>query len=133
GEGEREPRLKAGAGKLGLAVEGKDVIAEDIGLPVMLVEPRALAPVNNIVLQHDTGAAFVSIKPPAAVAKDIDVVYQVVANDRAGLDAQSVNSTHVAQAPLADVVQVIEFDDVALAGPIAVTPRPTDRNRGVKS
>src|SRR5438128_596135 len=55
-------------------------------------------------------------------------VNQVVSEDGSLLDAQGVDATHVTQDALADVVEVIQLDDVLPAGRFLVTPVPTNGN-----
>lgn len=53
------------------------------------------------------------------------------------LDAQSVNAAHVAQnwsvaiAPFADVVDMVELNDIASSERIAIAPSPTDADARV--
>src|SRR2546422_1356035 len=56
---------------------------------------------------------------------------QVVAQDCSFLDAQRVNAAHIAQHALADVVEMIELDDVFTAGRFLITPVPSDGDGGV--
>jgi len=114
-----------------LFAEGEDVVAYDIFASVMLVEAGALGAIDDIVLPNDIRAAFIRIQTPAAVGEGVDVVDQIVADDGAALDAQCIDSAHVAEHKLADVVHVIELDDIFAAGRLLVAPVPADRNRRV--
>ena len=55
-----------------------------------------------------------------------------MADARARRDAQRVNAAHIAERATADMVQVIEFDDVSLALRLGVTPGPANRDRRVE-
>ena len=53
---------------------------------------------------------------------------QIVAQDRSLLNSQRVNAAHVAEHTLADVVKVIELDDVVVAGRFLIAPIPSHGN-----
>ncbi len=55
-----------------------------------------------------------------------------MADARARRDAQRINTAHIAEHAAADMVQVIEFDDVSLALRLGVAPGPADRDRRVE-
>src|ERR1051326_5918569 len=55
------------AHELVFGAEREDVVPHDIFPAVMLVEPGALAAVDDVVFQHHPGAAFVRVEAPAAV------------------------------------------------------------------
>ena len=114
-EDETDVGFIAGALQLGLAVERENVVIDEIGFAVMLVETVALTAVNDVAFQHDSRTAFVGVKPPAAIDGDVHIVDEVIAENRAGLEAECVNAAHVAEHFLADIVEVIEFDDVSAA------------------
>ncbi len=63
----------------------------------MLVEAAGLGVVDEVVLQHDAGAALVGVEAPAAVGVGIDIVEDVVADDRAFGGPQRVDAAHVAE------------------------------------
>jgi len=50
---------------------------------------------------------------------------QIVADNRARLRSQGVDRPHIAQLELPNVMEMIEFDQIAFTGGFAVTPRPT--------
>ncbi len=119
--------------QLGLGVEGEDVVVDEVGFAVMLVETGALAAIDDVAFEHDSGTAFVGVKAPRAVFEFRDVVNEVVAEDRSGLKAEGVDAAHVAEHPLPYVVEVIEFNDVAAARRGPVSPGPSDGDGGVES
>src|SRR5438874_2410087 len=97
----------------------------------MLMKPGALAPIDDVALQDDSAAAFVGVEAPPAIGEGVHVVNEIVANNRARLRAERVNRAHVAEAKLADLVEMIELDQVGAAGRVAVAPGPADGNGGV--
>src|SRR2546425_2685376 len=123
-----EVLLVARAHELVFRAEGENVVANDIFATVMLVKAGALAPVNHVVFEQDVGASFVGVKSPAAIRVRPHVMNQIVAQDRSVLNSQCVNAAHVAEHALADVVKVIELDDVVVAGRFLITPIPSHGN-----
>src|SRR5438874_60923 len=75
------------------------VVAHDVFASVMLVEASALGAIDDIVLPDDFRTAFVRIQAPAAIGEGVDVVNQIIADDRAALNADRkstrLNSSHV--------------------------------------
>src|SRR2546425_6214791 len=126
-----EVLLLARAHELVFRSEGENVVANDIFAAVMLVKAGALAPVNHVVFEHDVRASFVGVKSPATVRVRPHVMNQIVAQDRSLLNSQRVNAAHVAEHALADVVKVIELDDVVPAGRFLIAPIPSHGNRRV--
>ncbi len=61
----------------------------------------------------------------------LDVVEQVVPDDGARLDTERVEGAHVAQHPAANVVGVVELDDIVPGQGPSVAPGPADRDRRV--
>src|SRR6187455_1662045 len=96
--------------------ECEDVVSNDVVAAVMLMETGAFAAIDDIVLQNNVAAAFVGVEAPATVGEGVHIVNEIILNDRAALDAERVNSAHVAQKKLADVVKVIELHDILTAG-----------------
>jgi len=82
----------------------------------MLVEARAFTAINHVVSSRMSVAPFVRVESPAAVGIGLHIVNQVVAQNGSLLDAQRVNAAHVAQHALADVVEMIELNEVVAAG-----------------
>src|ERR1043166_2553487 len=74
GEDERGVRFRPGAHELMFLAERENVVPENIFLSVMLVEPGALAVVDDIIFEHDAGASFIGIKSPAAVGERVYVL-----------------------------------------------------------
>ena len=114
-----------------VAVEGEEIVPDDVAAAVVLVESGVLAAEGDVVLQENSGAAFVGVEAPAAVGVAGDVVEKVVPDDGAGLRSKRVDAAHVAESSLADVVDVVELDDVFPAGRGLVTPVPTHGDPGV--
>jgi hypothetical protein len=131
-EHEGAVRLGTGAHHGMVHVVHDQVVPHPVVASVMLVETRVGAAVHDVVLHHDPGAAFVGVERPSAVAIAADVVEQVVPHDCPRLRAQGVDAAHVAEQPLADVVGVVELDDVVVARRRGVAPVPADRDRGVE-
>src|SRR6266568_6606834 len=77
-EAETEMRLGTRALKLIIAAESEDIVADDVGLAVMLMKPAVGRAINNVAFGEDAAAAFVEIDAPAAVAHTRDVVPQIV-------------------------------------------------------
>src|SRR6266516_1807972 len=112
-----------------LFAERKDVVAKNIFASVMLMKASALAAINNIILQHDSAAAFVSVKSPAAVSEGVHIVDQIVAEHGARLRTKRIDPAHIAEPEFADVVQMVELDDIRAAGRFTIAPGPAHRNR----
>src|SRR5436190_10047111 len=127
-EDKGEVLLLARAHELVFRAEGENVVANDIVPTVMLVKAGALAPVNHVVFEHDVRASFVGVKSPATIGVRPHVVNQIIAQDRSVLNSQGVNAAHVAEHALADVVKVIELDDVVVAGRFLIAPIPSHGN-----
>src|SRR5262249_45095517 len=125
GKSEGIMRFLASPHELVLSAEGKDVVTDRIVSTIMLVESCALAPINDIALEHNLRAAFIRIQAPTAVGEGVHVMDQVVADHRAFLNAKRINSTHVAQDGLADVVEVVELDNILTARRFLIAPVPT--------
>src|SRR5882762_5929950 len=121
-------RLGPGAHQLIFLSEGEDVVANDVFPAVMLVKSGALAAIDQIVLQQDSGATLICVETPSPVGESVDVVNQVVANDGARLRAERVNGAHVAQPGLADMMHMVELDNISTAGRFAIAPGPSDGN-----
>src|SRR5258706_345467 len=119
-------RLRPGAHELILLSEGKNIVPDNVLPSVMLMEACALAAIDHIVLENNPTAALVGVKAPAAIGECVHVVNQIVAHDRSWLRSQRVNRAHIAQAKLADIMQMIELDDVRAAGRFTIAPRPAD-------
>ena len=99
----------------------------------MLMKIGRTAAVNNVVFQRNTAATFVCVKSPTSVSQGVDVMNQIVAKNRARLEAERINPAHIAEHFLADIVEMIEFDDIGAGRGLVISPGPTDRNRSVKS
>ena len=84
-EAETGMRFGPGALELMVAREGKDVIANHIGLAVMLMEAAVRGAVNQIAFCHDAAAAFVKVNAPAAIANGSNIMPKVVENPCARL------------------------------------------------
>ena len=115
-----------------LDIEGEHVVPDRVVASVVLVEARALAPIHHIAFEQDSRASLVRVETPATVVVAGDVVDEVVPDDRSLLDAKGVHAAHVTEAPLPDMMKVIELDDVLLARRLLVTPVPTHRNGRVE-
>ena len=87
-EAEAAVRLRAGALNLVVMRESEDVVPDDVGLAIVLVEPAVSRAIDDVVLGQDAAAAFVEVDAPAAIADARDVMPQVAADDRARLLAE---------------------------------------------
>src|SRR5262245_25441449 len=110
----------------------ENIVPHEVFASVMLVKAAGLGVVNEVILEPDASAAFVRVKPPAAIGVGVDVVKDIVTNRRAFRRAERVDAAHVAQQSLAEMMNVIEPDVVSLAVAFAVAPAPTDADAGVK-
>src|SRR6266542_3042575 len=81
--------------QLCFAAEGEEVVTDDVVLAVMLMEAAVAGAIDQVVLSDDVRTALVEVDTPAPVAVAGDVVENVRANHRAGLDAQRVDATQV--------------------------------------
>ena len=95
------------------------------------MEAGAFGVVDEVVFDEDVAGAFVGVDAPPAVASGFDAVDVVVAHARAGRDAEGVDPAHVGEQALPDVVDVVVFDDVAVALAFVVAPEPADGDAGV--
>src|SRR5438477_492225 len=83
--------------------------------------------------EKNVDGAFLEINAPPAVFKAGDVMADVVTNDGSRLQAERIDSAHVgkdraiAVGKPADVVKVVEFDDIAPGQRQAVAPAPSIR------
>src|SRR5438552_3506857 len=105
-----------------LFAERKDVVAKNVFASVMLMKASALAAINNVVLQHNAAAPFIGVKAPAAVSEGVHIVDQIVAEHGARLRAKRINAAHIAEPEFADVVQMVELDDIRAAGRFTIAP-----------
>src|SRR6266576_3346545 len=93
--------------------------------------------INQIALSQNAAAAFVEINAPATITHGGDIVPKIVHNSGARLLSERVNAGHVAQDRTitvglhADVMHVVERDEIVRRESIAVTPGPTDGNARV--
>src|SRR5437868_6505693 len=110
--------------QLCLAAKSENIVPKNVFLPIILMEILGAAPINRVVFQSNSGAAFIGVKTPATVSKRIYVVNQIVAQNRSGLSSQSINASHVAEHFLANIMQVIEFNNVCSGWRRIVAPRP---------
>src|SRR2546423_14945889 len=98
----------------------------------MLVKAAMASAINDIALSQNAAAALVEINAPATIAHGGDVMPKIVHDPGAGLLSERVNAGHVAQHRAitvgfhADVVHVIERDEIVRRESIAITPGPTD-------
>ena len=131
-EGEGSMRFGPRDRDLTFFAEGEDVVADQILLAIMLVKPSIANVIDQVILKSDAGAAFVGIQPPSAVARRIDVVNHVVTDTGTFRRSERVHGPHVAEDPIADVVQVVPFDGIAFRSALGVTPSPADRDGGIE-
>ena len=57
---------------------------------------------------------------------------EVVLDDGAGLDAEGVDAAHVAEHVFADVMEIVECDEIAAGLILSVAPGPADGDGGVE-
>ena len=98
----------------------------------MLVKTTVRGAINKVVFSDLVAAALIKVNPEAAITQAGDVVPEVVADDGSGLFAKRVDAAHVAQdraiavGQHANMMNVVELDNVVVGRRRAVTPRPTD-------
>jgi len=97
----------------------------------MLMEPGAFGAVNDVVLDQDIRAAFIGVNAPAAIGERVDIMDQVYCGSRCLSGCPGVNGAHVAQHALADIVKMIELDDVIVTRCFLIAPVPTHGNGGI--
>src|ERR1051325_367794 len=81
----------------------------------------------DIVFNHDMRAAFIGINRLGS----LQVVDDIAANDRAGLDAQRVNAAHVLEPAETEMMNMIFLDEIVLRDAVPKTPDPADRDGAV--
>lgn len=118
----------AGQGYDALFAEGKDIIADNIFLAVMLVEGLALGVMADIIFNQDIRGALIGIDGPSTVVAAANIINMVSAQFGAGLFSQGVNSTHIGKQALADIVQFVIFHQVMMRGAGSISPDPTYRD-----
>ena len=136
---EAEAGMVFGAGALELVVagEGEDVVAEEVGFAVVLMEAAVGGAIDDVAFGQNAAAAFIEIDAPTAVAEAGDVMPEIVANGSAGLFAQGIDAAHVAEDRAvavgfdADMVDMVELDGVVAGAGVAVAPGPANRDAGV--
>ena len=116
--------FSAGERDLSLVAKGQDVVAKDILFAVMLVHASVLHVVHQIVLIKNPGASFIRVQTPATVTRRIYIMNQIVADDSAFGWTQRIHPAHVAEHFIAEMMQVVVFNSVALGGALIVTPTP---------
>src|SRR5580765_1937444 len=79
---------------------------------VVRKQSAVLAAKDDVLFDQDI-SAFIGLNPPAAIVASRYIMHPVVTDARAGR-AAGVDASHVAEHALADVVNVIEFDDISL-------------------
>ena len=117
----------AAADDLVVEAEGQDVVVEVVVAAVMLMDAAELHMVDEIEGLFDFGAAFVSVEAPSAcsvVVIGIDVVDMVVGDGRAVGATERIDAAHVGEDALADVMDVVVVDMVAMGDGVAVAPCP---------
>src|ERR1041385_5119945 len=86
-------------GPLNLLVtaKSKNVVKNAIGFPIVLVKAAVRGAIDKIALRENTAAAFIKIDSPASVTSSRYIVPQVIDDLAAGLTAQRINASHVAE------------------------------------
>src|ERR1051326_5982242 len=131
---ETQVGLGARALELVVAREGEDVVSNEVGFAVMLMETAMRRAINEVALGKNPAAALIEINAPAAVPDAGDVVPQIVTNNGARLFAECVDAAHVAQNRTvairfeADVMNMVELDDVVAGKGGPITPGPANRS-----
>src|SRR5512140_691601 len=122
----------AGDGDLSFLAKSQDIVPEDVLFPVMLVDAAVAHVINEVIFQEDAGAGLIRIEPPPSVARRVDLVNDVVANDCAFRWAERVNAAHIAQNAIPQVMEMVVLNPVYLGGALVVTPPQADTNGRVK-
>ena len=97
----------------------------------MLVEAAVSGVPAEVVVHREALGAFVGVERPAAVGVGPHVVYHVVVDARAVARPERVHAAHVAHDPLAEVVDPVVGDLVALRHRAREAPRPAHRHARV--
>ena len=88
---------------------------------------------NDIFFDSDSKTTGIQINASSGVMViRIDVVYQIIADDRARLDAEGINTPAVAQRIFHHVVNVIELNDITIGRVRIVEPLPAHGDPGIK-
>ena len=103
----------AAAINLGRMIESKDVIFRRNSTAVVRKQGAVLTVKDDVLLDQNIMASFVCVNPPTAIVASQDIMHPVVTDASAGCAAR-VNAADVAEHTLADVVNVIELDDISL-------------------
>ena len=111
--------------------EREDVAPHKVVRAVMLVERLRGQVIRYVVLDEYIRRALVEIYSPSAVAVHFDVVYAVAADNGALLMSECVDTAHVGQQGLSDVVDVVALDADMVGRVSGVTPDPAAGDAGV--
>ena len=88
------------------------------------------AGVNKIFFNKHIRRALIEINSPAAVAALLGVctyiVNYITRNDRVRLVAEHINSAHVGEPALTDIVYKVVANSVVIANVVGVAPNPAD-------
>ncbi len=109
--GQLEPACAASI-YLGRAIESEDVVLRPDIMVVVRKEGAVLAAVYDVVLDQQVVAAFIQVNPPPTVVSSPHIMHPIVTDQRVGR-AAGVNGPQIAEHPLADVMDVIVFDEIA--------------------
>lgn len=114
--------------------QGKEVVADDV-LVAAVVEHQAAAErvIDEVVFDQLVPAMRIQVDAPPQGRRRVgpQVVEHVVPDDAAGRNAQAIDQARIAQDALAEIVDVVELDDV-IRGPVRLqAPIPADADPGV--
>ncbi len=117
--------------------EGEDIVLHGVRFTVMLMKTAVRSAVNDVVLGEDPAATFVKIDTPSPITDSRGIVPKVVADNRARLLAEGIDTRHIAQnrtVPIRtypDMMDMVEFDDVVAGESRTVAPGPANADPGV--
>src|ERR1700730_2745377 len=90
-------RLRPRAHQLIFAVEGEDVVTQDIVSAIVLVKACALAAIHDIFLDEYVARTFICVDSPSSISERRNIVYEIVSDHSSRLLAESIDPAHIAQ------------------------------------
>ena len=88
---------------------------------------------HDILLDQNMTGPFVVVDSPTTIVVRIDVVDVIAPEHRTWRNTQRVDTAHVGQEALANVMYMIELNNIVTTDTTSVSPYPADRHSSVKS
>ena len=92
----------------------EDIVAHGVVPAIVLVVSGVRHVVDEVVLPDDALAAFVVVKPPAAIVGGADVIDDIVGDARPEARSQRVDAAHVGHDVLSDRIDAVKCHGIAL-------------------